>query len=413
MSALPKSREGLFHRWYCNARVLLLLLGGGVRIFWFVVCNPRLSAIARRRVAATTQRAHRAVDLMPLRPVAEGVYSFRDRDSATSPCEEPVPLVLHFTGTGESVHAAFDAVFPLCQRVPSLQHAVHYVFQAPFARGAYYGPHVFGGAMWERVARVVEHYDGPFVLVGLSRGALVALETGMRIVTELGKVASVLSLSAPLDVPTRIPGVVHTVASFESMLQQLVELSPRVPRALMRFAEYSVHRIYELLTALVMTDLEIDGSSQLALQLAELEEHDVMAAALRASREFRMLLQASRRDGQLFCRQLATATAQNEGRLYAALIWGACDTWMEPGRCESVMRDALRRESSHEWLATALVSGQGHALGRTSLDKAPVIYWLQAVAQRAEQGARASHARADHTKKVQARLAGRTEESSE
>jgi surfactin synthase thioesterase subunit len=51
------------------------------------------------------------------------------------------------------------------------------VFEAPLDQGAYYGPEAFGASLWQRVEPIVTHYPGPFVLVGISRGGLVALDT--------------------------------------------------------------------------------------------------------------------------------------------------------------------------------------------------------------------------------------------
>jgi alpha-beta hydrolase superfamily lysophospholipase len=285
-----------------------------------------------------------------------------------------------------------------------LRDASHYVFQAPVARGAYYGPHVFAGAMWERVAKVVEHHDGPFVLIGMSRGGLVALDAGMRIVSELGKVASVLCLSAPLDVPGQIPRAVSTIAGFEGMLLRLGELLPEASRPVRRFAEGCVQRFHLLLTTLILTDFEIDDPRHLQLQLAELEEYGVLAGSLRAAREFRLLLAATRRDGQLFCQQVANVAAQGAGALYAALLWGARDTWIDSNVCQAKLQEAMRREPTHDCLETELVPDQGHALGRTRHDTAQLAHWLRRVAERAEQGAKASRMRAQHSEQLETRL---------
>lgn len=394
--------------------VLLWLAVGGVRLVWFLVFNLRLTLATLPRAQRARKDGPLDPAILPLIKLSEGVYTPRV-EPHSSPRErkssgERVPLVLHFTGTGESVYAAFEVDLPLCAAEPSLRNAAHYVFQAPAARGAYYGPHVFASAMWERVAPVVEHYEGPFVLIGLSRGGLVALELGMRIVTELGKVASVLCLSAPVDVPAHIPRAVHAIAGFENMLQQVGENLPRCSRLLRQHAESTVQRIHLLLTSLILSDFEIDDPRQLQLQLAELAENGVLPGSLRAAREFRLLLEATRRDGQLFCKDVAHTAATGAGRLYAALLWGERDSWIEAKTCQAQVREAMAREPEHDWLHTELVPDQGHALLRTRRDKTPIVLGLRRVAERALLGAANRSSLADRSQKLETLLLERTAE---
>ncbi|HKO93908.1 MAG TPA: hypothetical protein VJU61_22295, partial [Polyangiaceae bacterium] len=138
---------------------------------WFALSTP-LKLSRYRRTHATE------AGLSALSP---GVW----RVPAPEPAPEAEPLdpliVLQFTGTGESVHAAYANTRGLFRGVPALANARHYVFEAPLDQGAYYGPEAFGASLWQRVEPIVTHYPGPFVLVGVSRGGLVALDHGARI----------------------------------------------------------------------------------------------------------------------------------------------------------------------------------------------------------------------------------------
>lgn len=371
----------LLGRLWVDLQLLGWLLRGGLGMGRYLLRHPRLARAARPRVRAAEESPLPSPDELSLLKLSEGVYTQHRRTRGDADARSPV--VLHFTGTGESVYAASEADLGLCARQAGLCDAIHYMFQAPSTRGAYYGPKVFANAMWERVAPIVEHYDGPFVLIGLSRGGLLALDLAVRIVTELGKPASVLSLSPPLDVPRQIPDAVHTIASFEDMLQRLSELLPHASRWLHAFTEHAIGRVHTLLTALVLTDFDIAGPRALTLQLVELAEHGLIQGSLRAAREFRLLLTATRRDCQLFCRELAHATAHNAGRLFVALVWGERDSWLDTPSCAEAMRDAMAREPSHDFLQLATIADHGHALGRTEQGLDALSDWLARVVAQA------------------------------
>src|SRR5690349_157392 len=199
------------------ARALWLLLRQPSQL-WFALSTPwKLLRLRRLRPA-----------VRDLRALSPGVWR---APLHGEPPEEREPLVvLQFTGTGESVHAAYENTRALLANVPALAGATHYVFEAPLDMGAYYGPEAFGASIWQRVEPIVQHYPGPFVLLGVSRGGLVALDHGVRIAEEHNKVASVLALSAPITRPTRIPIVIAGISGFVESLEGLAQGLPRVTR---------------------------------------------------------------------------------------------------------------------------------------------------------------------------------------
>lgn len=356
---------------------LLWLLVGLVQVLWLMARSVRLLKGAMRAAHEAQRLSERAAPRVRLTARDEGLYT---------PCEQDeqhhaaTPVVFHFTGTGESVYAAFEAAYAMCERNAQLKGARHFVFQAPFRKGAYYGPAAFAEQMWERVLPIARAAEGQIVLLGLSRGGLVAIDAALRIVSELGKPASVLALSPPLAIPARIPVAVRAIAGFEPMLERLSAALSVAHPEVVRFADFWVRRVHLLVAAMIMHDFGVNDTSELALQSVELGERGSVAGCLRAAREFRLLLRATRRDSELFARQLVQECEVQCGRLRAVILWGAQDSWLDARECEAVLRAAYASAQHNHWLATALVPKQAHALGRGSHQShQQVAGWLEQV----------------------------------
>src|SRR5690606_6169212 len=135
--------------------------------------------------------------------------------------------------------------------------------EPPDSKGAYYSSAALASRVWQQVTPVVRRHAGPFVLVGLSRGGVAALEIGSRIVEELGKPAAVVALSAPLAVPPKLPSTVHAMAAFEPVMERLRAQSTRVPAAWRTLAGYLVRLSYLHLTAMVLDELLVSDLSEL------------------------------------------------------------------------------------------------------------------------------------------------------
>jgi hypothetical protein len=309
--------------------------------------------------------------LPPLVRVADGIW--RVPCEASAPVEahgstsapdddRPQCVVLHYTGTGESVHAAYENTQHLLAHEPRLAQATHYVFEAPLHKGAYYGPDPFSASMWERVQTIVSHYEGPFLLVGTSRGALVALDHGLRVVEEYGKVASVLSLSAPLDMPKRIPASIRTIADFVDVLTRFSEVWSELFRPLQQALTWIIANIYVMLTALILRHHGVYDVAALTRNARDLTDHGVLYGSLRASREFRLLLRASERELSLFRQLIARGLLRHHERFFVAFVWGKNDVWIDAERCRARMLEAAYKEAPSLVLDSHVLADQGHLL---------------------------------------------------
>jgi hypothetical protein len=271
-------------------------------------------------------------------------------------------VVLHYTGTGESVHAAYENTQHLFERDGRLACATHFIFEAPLPKGAYYGPDPFSASVWQRVAPIVAHYEGPFVLVGLSRGALVALDHGMRVVEECGKVAAVLSLSAPLDMPRRIPASIRTIADFVDVLGRLAEVWPELLSPMRRALTRIIADIYVMLTALVLRHHGVYDVDALTRNARDLSDHGVLGGALRASREFRLLLRATESELAHFRLAIARALVRHHDRFFATLVWGKKDVWIDAEQCRARMLEVALREAPSIRVQSEICADHGHML---------------------------------------------------
>ncbi len=364
-------------------------LRGLGRIFLYMLQNPSDARWAIRAARSVERNLTLPANLEWVGPCLMRP-STRDEEASAPSQNAPsrAPVVLYFTGTGETPEALAASFQRLRRGVPALANATEYVVMAPNNKGAYYGSNQFASRMWEAVAPLAAHYPGPFVLVGFSRGALVALEIATRIAEEHAKVASVLALSPPLLVPKQLPLPVVTVARFEQVVEGLQAATRELPSWIANHTERVVRSSFILLTAMVLKNLGVLAREELLLAVQAVNGRGAFESSLQASREFRLLLEAKSRDADLFTEGLARSIAQSR-RLFAALLWGSDDTWVETKACVARATYLLRKEPdarSRFLLDTA--QGQGHALFRASgADQEPSLRCLARVADEANQRA--------------------------
>jgi hypothetical protein len=389
LSARPSANARLRARGAALWSALLAYAIGSYRVIAMFVRNPDLLPLAvRAPLAFRRRRGKPTSDLPPLTRVSDGIWRLPPLSSRAEAVlargaedardEQPDDeaqrcVVLHYTGTGESVHAAYENTQHLLAAEPRLAHATHFVFEAPLHKGAYYGPDAFSASVWQRVQPIVSHYEGPFILVGISRGALVALDHGMRAVEECGKVAAVLALSAPLDMPKRIPVSIRTIADFVDVLVRFADVWSQLFLPVRRALNWIIADIYVMLTALILRHHSVYDVAALTRNARDLTDHGVLAGSLRACREFRLLLRASERELALFRHMVARAALRHGERFFVTLVWGKDDVWIDAERCRARMLEAAescaraaRQESTKAAptlpLSTEVVAGQGHLL---------------------------------------------------
>jgi pimeloyl-ACP methyl ester carboxylesterase len=331
------------------ARALWLVLRQPSQL-WFALSTPWKLARHRRQLAAPRT----------LRALSPGVWRAPQQGE---PPEEQEPLVvLQYTGTGESVHAAYENTRALFAGVPALTGAAHYVFEAPLDKGAYYGPEAFGASMWQRVEPIVQHYAGPFVLLGVSRGGLVALDHGARIAEEHGKVASVLSLSAPIIRPSHIPTIIDGISGFVESLEGIAQALPGVARHVRASTEALVRFFYLVLIALILRFHRVFDLASLDRHALDVGDHGVVSATVRCAREFRLLVRASERKLQLHTQLVQQALVRHRQRFFACLVWGAEDGWIDADTCLARFVETAGKLAVAPDAEACVVAGLGHLL---------------------------------------------------
>jgi pimeloyl-ACP methyl ester carboxylesterase len=254
----------------------------------------------------------------------------------------------------------------LIARQPVLSDAIHYVLEAPANRGAYYGARQFASHMWQAVASLAAHYPGPFVLVGFSRGGLVALEVALRICQEQAKAACALALSPPLDVPDRLPVHVRAMGGFASVIEGIERAAAASPTWAAWLAAQSVELTQRILTAMVLKNLGVTATHELDVAIADMRLRGALAAAGRATREFRMLQEVRPRESTLFLEDL-TRTAAESPHFHAEILWGAEDGWVDAERSTACLERALAaRPAARARIRHDIVPRQGHAQFRAT-----------------------------------------------
>jgi pimeloyl-ACP methyl ester carboxylesterase len=344
--------------WRVLTAVLSLAFWAAVaclRVLLFFARSPVIGAQsvgeARRALAS-----YRGAPEPRLSSLSEGVFELpgaADRDA---------PAVVYFTGTGETPHVPM-AAFERLLAGSLARTGQRFVVEAPSGRGAYYGSSAFSARIWQRVEQLVANHPGPFVLVGFSRGALAALDVAARITEEQGKVASVLSFSPPLDTPLRWPHSIIAISRFEPLLERLSAALEALP-GLLKLADWLVERIHLVFTARIQMEHDMHAAHEMQLALYDLRERGAITAGQRATREFRLLVEAHSRELELFAHGVAGVAARTP-RFFALLCWGENDPWAPALASRARIERALVRENTPaDRVVTHMFAGRGHALFR-------------------------------------------------
>ena len=283
--------------------------------------------------------------------------------------------VLHFTGTGETRHGPLASIELLLSHTPALGALEHFIVDAPAHADAYSGAMPFAEQLWQELSPLLQERSGPCLFVGLSRGALAALELGSRAAAEQDKIVSVLAQSPPFVRPARMPPAIELIASCERLVtRSLAQLalfpSPKVLRAYLRLSK----PIQTLLTAGVLAELQLDDPPNQTLAMRDLLRDDPLASSLRSVREFAMLTRVQQDELSEFADKLGAVVTQ-EPRLSVAIVWGQNDPWTPAEANHELIERAVRRAGGNA--ASALlrvIPGVGHAFCREQAQPASELH---------------------------------------
>ncbi len=392
-------------RLWALLQVWFALLVGGVRVLRFLLAAPAHRVRAGRRMLRE-HAARGATSETVLSLASEGLHCI-DPPFLNHPEGDThgSGIVIYFTGTGETPRAPLPAYRRLIEACGGLCGLRHFVVEAPWSRGAYYGSSAFSSRIWEQVLPLVTRERGPFILIGLSRGAVAALDTGARIAEEHGKVAAVLAISPPLKVPARLPASIVEVAKLEPVVERLGRWLPVAPRLVQRTVETLVRRVHLLLTAVIHAELGMLADEDFGYAVRDVELRGATESSARAVREFRMLVEAKERELELLVSRVA-ATAARTPRFFASLVWGEKDTWAPAAACRERLALALLRENTPtDSVMLTMLPARGHGLFREHAeDITPLSTLLRATQQQAQARARAQQARTDADRSFQQKL---------
>lgn len=277
-------------------------------------------------------------------------------------------VVLHFTGTGETRHGPLAIIANLLAHSPELATLPHYIVDAPESAAAYAGARAFASELWRDVEPVIDGHAGPFFFVGLSRGALAALELGARVAGDKQKVVSVLACSPPFVRPQELAPAIELIASLEKLVELSSEQLTLFPSAWFRRVFAAVSRpIQTLLTSLVLAELGIDDDDNQKLALRDVAYGDPVAVSLRSVREFAMLTRVSGSELGTFAVELGQFAAKNP-LVSAAIVWGQSDPWTPADENRALVARAIADAGGdHAAVQLSLIPNVGHAFCR-SLD---------------------------------------------
>ena len=320
--------------------------------------------------------------ISPLTACSPSVYrvdaAFIARLASAAPGAVPAPsaalcagCVVHFTGTGEMRHGPLASIELLLAHTPQLGALEHYIVDAPEHAAAYGGAMPFAEQLWRELSPLLQTQPGPCLFVGLSRGALAALELGARAAAEQDKIVSVLAQSPPFVRPAQMPPAIELIASCEGLVtRSLAQLalfpSPRLQRAYVQLSK----PIQTLLTACVLAELGLDDGPNQTLAMRDLVRDEPIASNLRSVREFAMLTRVQQNELSLFADKLGEVMAQDT-RLSVAMAWGENDPWTPAAANLALVEQAMARASSSRTsrgsradMLLRVLPGVGHAFCR-------------------------------------------------
>ena len=378
----PTAQPLLFHRLWRMVQSLPQLLRGVVTLYW-ALARYLLRTEARHRAGIRSGFVRRAALeaepdswTSPLTACSASVYRVdpaflaqftagTDRTSPQLSAALRAGCVVHFTGTGETRHGPLASIELLLAHTPALGALEHLIVDAPAHAAAYSGAMPFAEELWQELSPVLQARRGPCLFVGLSRGALAAIELGYRTAIEQDKIVSVLAQSPPFVRPARMPPAIELIASCERLVTRSIaqlELlpSPHLKRAYLQLSK----PIQTLLTASVLAELNLADVPNQTLAMRDLLRDDPIASSLRSVREFAMLTRIQQDELSQFADKLG-AVVTREARLSVAIAWGENDPWTPAAANHALVEDAVRRAGgSATNTLLRVVPGVGHAFCR-------------------------------------------------
>jgi len=361
-----------------------------VRLSW------RRGPRARRALVAleAAARSREPLGPSPLEPLEPGLYRVKPEYLGSSDAAERGPTVLHLLGTAEMIYSPLIGLRALCRAEPRLARCRHVIADTPYEAAAFLGADEFSARLRRVVEPEVLRNPHGLVLLGLSRGGLVALDLGSELSQRFEDARfGVLSLAPPLCEQHPPPPTVALIGALETITEILVQEQNLWPllRPLYRWILY---RGYVRNCALVLSELEMDDVESIALFGRYLREVEPRAASLRGTREFGLLRRVSDAELRHAISGATRRASHAADKLRATVVWGLRDAWVDvPPSLERARQAAQKSGVAVAELRLHTLPDWNHGLTR-SLDRdfTELARWLREavcfVTAEAEQTAR-------------------------
>lgn len=331
----------------------------------------REDATHRRARSALWQAYHhpqaRAEPLLPLDPglyeVAPWFLHGADFPPDAREHTSDALTIVHILGTGENLYSPLTGLRLMCQADTRLRAFRHVIVDTPHDAAGYLGPAEFGSRVRRSLAPLLAREQRRLVIVGLSRGALSALDLGADVVSTVGMRVGILALAPPLAKPHALPATVYTIGALEPIMENLLQLLAAAPW-LGSCANWITRRMYVRFSAFVLVELRMVDPTALELFARFVRQTDPKQACLRAVREFSLLCRVS--DAEL--RHAVSGVLQRLAfceTAHAIVCWGDADRWVPVERSRDRLLEKLAQQAvPRTRVEVNILPGLGHGLSR-------------------------------------------------
>lgn len=354
-----------------------------------------------RRAIAALFKALRAEPAgpAPLRPLEPGLFEvepwfLRNEGGEGGPSEAPSArapdlTVVHLLGTGENVYSPLTGLRLACAAEPRLCGARHVIVDTPHDAAGYLGPQEFATRLRRALAPLLARERERIVLVGLSRGAMAALDLGADLAATSGMRVGVLAMAPPLARPARPPHSVVNIGGFEPVIENFVPYLELLPW-LAPLGRWITRDLYVRFSGFTLAELRMASAPSLAMFARYVAAADPVLACLRSVREFALLGRVS--DAELrHATSLALQRYAFSETAHVTVCWGAEDAWLDVAPCRERLVGMLERHGVPEGRIEAhVLPGVSHGVSREpGQDFAPIAAWLWRACEHARGGQRA------------------------
>jgi hypothetical protein len=355
----------------------------------------RQRSIHRRAIAALFKalKAQSATP-SPLRALEPGLFEvepwfLRGRDAPDGEDAGAHDLtVVHLLGTGENIYSPLTGLRLLCRSDERLCAVRHVIVDTPHDAAGYLGPLEFATRLRRVLAPLLARESERLVIVGLSRGAMAALDLGADLASTQGMRVGVLAMAPPMARPKRPPHSVLNIGGFEPIMENFIpylELHPWLWPLGRRIAR----DLYVRFCGFTLAELRMVSDHSIAMFARYVTASDPTLACLRAVREFALLGRVS--DAEL---RHATSMAMQQYAFsetaHVTVCWGQDDAWLEVPPCRERLEAMIARHGvPAERIDVHVLSGVSHGVSREpTQDFEPIAAWLVRACEHARGGQR-------------------------